>query len=125
VADPRHELGRRAEAAVAAWLSSQGWTVLARGWRCPAGELDVVCRDPSGALVGVEVKLRSTGRAGSGLEGVDARRLGRLRAALATYARAQPGARAAVTDLRLDLVTLVPHGDGRWRARRHPSIGGW
>jgi Holliday junction resolvase-like predicted endonuclease len=75
--------------------------------------------------VGVEVKLRSTGRAGSGLEGVDARRLGRLRAALATYARAQPGARAAVTDLRLDLVTLVPHGDGRWRARRHPSIGGW
>jgi putative endonuclease len=125
VTDPRHELGRRAEEAVAAWLASKGWTVLARGWRCPSGELDVVCRDPSGALVGVEVKLRSTGRTGSGLEGVDLRRLARLRAALATYARAQPGDRPATTELRLDLVTLAPHGDGRWIARRHPSIDGW
>lgn len=125
MADPRHELGRRAEAAVAAWLSFQGWTVLARGWRCPAGELDVVCRDPTGALVGVEVKLRSTGRTGSGLEGVDARRLARLRAALATYARTQPGMRPGAADLRLDLVTLTPHDGGRWHARRHPSIDGW
>ncbi len=123
--DPRHELGRRAEAAVAAWLSSRGWIVLARGWRCSAGELDVVCRDPSGALVGVEVKLRSTGRAGTGLEGVGPRRIARLRAALATYARTERAIGMAARELRLDLVTLAPHDDGRWRVRRHAAIDGW
>lgn len=119
--DPRHDLGQRAEDAVAAWLVVQGWTVLARRWRCRSGELDLVCRDPTGALVGAEVKVRSTGRAGSGAESVDPRRLARLRSALATYARTGPPA----TGLRLDLVTLDPNGDGRWRVRRLPGIDGW
>jgi putative endonuclease len=121
VADPRHELGQRAEGAVAAWLVIRGWSVLERRWRCRVGELDLVCRDPTGALVGVEVKVRSTGRAGSGVESVDPRRLTRLRSALATYARTAPPA----SGLRLDLVTLDPEGDGRWRVRRLPGIDGW
>lgn len=57
--DPRHLLGRAAEDAVARWLTSAGWTLLERRWRCPAGELDLVLCDPAGALVGMEVKLRS------------------------------------------------------------------
>jgi putative endonuclease len=129
VADPRHQLGRRAEEAVAAWLAARGWRVLERRWGSPAGELDLVCRDPAGALVGVEVKLRSTGRAGTGVETLDRRRLGRLRAALATYARtaSRPaaGTRLRPTELRLDLVTLAPEGDGRWRVRRLQGIDGW
>ncbi|MGZ6300397.1 MAG: YraN family protein, partial [Candidatus Limnocylindria bacterium] len=39
--DPRHTLGERAEAAVAAWLAARGWTILARRWRCPEGEIDL------------------------------------------------------------------------------------
>ncbi len=106
---------------MAAWLAAQGWSVLEHRWRCPAGEIDLVCRAPAGLLVGVEVKLRSTGRTGTGAESIDARRLARLRAALATYARlASPSA-----GLRVDLVTVTPEADGRWRVRRLPAIDGW
>ena len=120
--DPRHDLGRRAEEAAAGWLTGIGWTVLARRWRSPTGELDLVCVDPGGALVGVEVKLRRTGRAGSGPEVIDARRVRRLRATLggwmATSAARYPA-------LRLDLVTLAPTGDGRWRIARREAVDGW
>lgn len=81
-----------------------------------------MCLDPDGVLVGVEVKLRSTGRAGSGAESVDRRRVARLRVALATYA-----ARGTIAyrDIRLDLVTVAPADEGRWRVRRLPDIDAW
>src|SRR3990172_12933068 len=86
MSDPRGLLGQTAEHLVSAWLTQSGWTVLAQNWRCPDGELDLVCRDPLGELVGVEVKCRTTARAGSALESVDRRRIGRLRRSLARYA---------------------------------------
>jgi putative endonuclease len=122
VTDPRHELGRRAEAAVAEWLSGHGWRILDRRWRTPAGELDLVCLDPDGCLVGVEVKVRRTGRAGSGAESVGRGRVTRLRAALAAHAAQGTVPRAG---LRLDLVTLAPADNGRWRLRRVPGIDAW
>ena len=122
MSNPRHELGRRAEAAVATWLSSNGWRILDRRWRGPRGELDLVSLDPGGVLVGVEVKLRSTGRAGSGADSVDRRRVARLRATLADYA---VGGNVAHVDTRLDLVTVAPADDGRWRMRRLPGIDAW
>lgn len=121
--DPRQDLGRRGEDAVASWLAGAGWTVLERRWRGGGGELDLVCLDPSGTLVGIEVKLRRTGRAGSGEESVGADRLRRLRSALARYATDAPGPRHR--DLRLDLVTLSPAGPGRWQLRRLPGIDAW
>lgn len=121
--DPRHVLGQRAEVAVAAWLVDRGWRVLARRWRCPSGELDLVVRDPEGTLVGVEVKLRRSRRTGDAAEAVDARRVGRLRAALAAYAR-EAGTAPTPVALRIDLVTVEP-ADGCWRLRRLPAIDGW
>jgi putative endonuclease len=120
--DPRHALGERAELAVATWLSTLGWRVLERRWRGPAGELDLVCVDPGGVLVGVEVKVRRTDRAGSGLESVERRRLGRLRATLAAFATARVVAHQGA---RLDLVTLTPADDGKWRIQRLPAIDAW
>jgi len=119
--DPRHLLGVRGEEAAARWLVTRGWVVLARRWRASDGELDLVCRDPDGMLVGVEVKLRSTGRAGAGAESVDARRVVRLRHVLATYAatRNEPA-----TGLRLDLVTLTREGSA-WRLVHQRSLDGW
>jgi putative endonuclease len=122
MSDAHHELGRRAEETVAAWLTGSGWRILDHRWRGSRGELDLVCLDPDGVLVGVEVKLRSAGRAGSGAESVDRRRVARLRVALAAYA-----ARGTVAyrDVRLDLVTLAPADEGRWRVRRLPGIDAW
>jgi putative endonuclease len=113
----------RAEEAAARWLVSRGWKVLARRWRSGVGELDLVCRDPAGILVGVEVKVRSSGRAGSGGESVDRRRVARLHSALGRFA-ALEGAPAA--GLRLDLVSLEPGPDaGRWRLVLQRGIDAW
>jgi len=119
--DPRHLLGLRAEEAAARWLEAARWEILERRWRTPQGELDLVSVDPSGVLVAIEVKLRSTARAGNAVEAVDQRRLRRLRAALAAYARTSARAWPA---LRVDLVAVEPI-DGGWRLQRHAAIDAW
>ena len=119
--DPRHELGRRAEEAAARWLAGKGWRVLDRRWRSASGELDLVCIAPDGILVGVEVKLRSTGRAGSAVEAIDRRRLARLRATLLDYGRE---ARDSRRELRIDLITVSP-AEGRWRLARIAGVDAW
>jgi putative endonuclease len=122
VPDPRHHLGLLAEEACAAWLTRTGWSVLERRWRSNTGELDLICRDPAGVLVGVEVKLRRTPRAGSGAESLDRRRVARLRRTLARYAA---DARPAASELRLDLVTVTPAESERWRLARFPGVDAW
>lgn len=121
--DPRHALGERGEAAVAAWLSSRGWTILARRWRCPYGELDLVALDPDNVLVAVEVKLRRGARAGDPLESVDRRRLARLRAALGRFRAEAHTSRGVGT--RMDLVAVRPAGEGLWRLAHHRAIDAW
>jgi putative endonuclease len=121
--DPRHSLGERAEAVVAAWLADRGWTILARRWRTREGEIDIVALDPDGALVAIEVKLRRTGRAGDPSQSVDPRRIGRLRGALGRFA--VESRRPAPGGVRVDLVGVRPTGDGRWRLIHQRAIDGW
>lgn len=52
-----HALGLRAEQAACAALESDGWVILARRVRTPAGEVDVVA-EKNGLLAIVEVKAR-------------------------------------------------------------------
>ena len=119
--DPRHDLGLRADAAAADWLTGRGWHVLARRWRSAYGEIDLICVDDGGMFVAVEVKLRRSERAGTAAEAVDRRRLARLRASLADYAR---GHHVGGAGLRIDLVTVTPAGHG-WRLRRMAGVDGW
>jgi putative endonuclease len=121
--DPRHALGERGEAAAAAWLASRGWTILARRWRCPYGELDLVALDADNVLVAVEVKLRRGARAGDPAESVDRRRLARLRAALGRFRAEEVASRAEGT--RIDLVAVRPAGEGLWRLSHHRAIDAW
>jgi putative endonuclease len=55
---PRRD-GQHWEAAAANYLERQGLVVLARGYRCRLGELDLVCREDA-TLVVVEVRARGT-----------------------------------------------------------------
>lgn len=59
----RGALGRFGEELAARWLVRAGLAVLERNWRCRAGEIDIVARDPAaaGALVVCEVKTRRAG----------------------------------------------------------------
>jgi putative endonuclease len=102
-------------------LVGKGWQVLARRWRTTSGELDLVCRDDGGTLVGVEVKLRRSERTGAAIEALDHRRLGRLRHALADYARQHLVGRMG---LRIDLVTLTP-AVGGWRLAWMRGVDSW
>ena len=49
--------GRLAEALCRWHLRLRGWRILANGWRCPAGEIDILARR-GGTLAVIEVKLR-------------------------------------------------------------------
>ena len=121
--DPRHALGERAEQAAAAWLESRGWTILARRWRCVDGELDIVAHDPDGVLVGIEVKVRRTGRAGDPLESIDRHRLLRLRKAIGHFR--SEACRPPGEGLRVDLVALRPGEHGQWQLTHHRAIDAW
>jgi len=48
---------RFGENLVATWYERNGYTVVARNWRCPRGELDIVC-ERGDVLVVCEVKAR-------------------------------------------------------------------
>jgi len=119
--DPRHTLGRRAETAVAAGLERAGWRILARRWRVPEGEIDLVCLDPRGTLVAVEVRARRSARAGGAAESVGAEHLVRLRRTLAQFVATTS---RSYRGLRIDLIGVERSGD-RWRAIRYPGVGEW
>lgn len=123
--DPRHELGLAAEAAVADWLETAGWRVLARRLRSDAGgEVDLVALDTAGILVGIEVRARRTDRTGIGTETIDPRRTARIGRTLTCFAATAP---VVHRGLRIDLVSVMPAPGSvvTWRLRRIPGIGGW
>ena len=82
---------RHGENLVADRYRNEGWIVVARNWRCTRGELDVVC-ERDGVLVVCEVKTRRNTDFGHPFESVDARKLQRLRRAVAAYLDARRSA---------------------------------
>ncbi len=75
--DGRGELGRRGEAVAEAFLRTHRYTIVARNYRCRAGEIDLVALDGP-VLVFVEVRSRRGTAAGTPLESVDGRKQARV-----------------------------------------------
>jgi putative endonuclease len=107
--DHRRRTARRGEALAAFLLRLKGYQVEARNWRCPFGELDLVCRHRD-TLVFVEVKARRGRRAGSPEEAVDARKRAQLvrlaKAYLARLSGPEPPCRFDV--VAIDSGRLIP-----------------
>jgi putative endonuclease len=120
--------GDEAEFAVAADLTSHGWTVLARNVRVGRGELDIVAIDPGTppALVIVEVRWRRTRAFGLAEETIDHRKRAHLRAAIGRLLEdgLPDGVRLPALPLRVDLVVVEPatQAGGSLRIRHHRSI---
>ncbi len=70
--------GASGEEAAAQWYANQGYELIARNWRIPAGEIDIICAHGD-TVVFVEVKTRASARYGSGMVAVDRRKQQRLR----------------------------------------------
>ena len=84
VLSKRLALGQRAEGLAATYLEGLGYTVLARNWRRPEGELDLVVAK-EGLCVFVEVRSRTGIERGHPLETVDGRKRARVRRAARLY----------------------------------------
>lgn len=77
-------LGRWGEAQTAAYLREHGYELLASGYRCRFGEIDLVAAK-DGILAFVEVKLRKDDSFASPREFVDARKQSRIRITAECY----------------------------------------
>jgi putative endonuclease len=71
--DERQLLGAEGERVAERFLRRHRYTILARNYRCSAGEVDLIALDGS-AVVFIEVKTRTQPGFGSPLEAVDQRK---------------------------------------------------
>ncbi len=101
-ADPRHRLGGRGEELAAAFLQRRGYRLLARNYRTPWGEADLIARH-RGVLVFIEVKARQSRRFGLPQEAVHPAKQEKLRRVAEHYLQAQ-----GLSDLpvRFDVVAI-------------------
>ncbi len=106
--------GHRGESLALWWLRLKGWRLVARDFRCPVGEIDLIVRR-GGVLALVEVKRRATLAAAA--EAIRRQQQGRVARAAQAFLQRRPDLAALV--LRFDAVLLAPghrprHIMGAW-----------
>jgi putative endonuclease len=100
-------VGARGEDLAAAELERQGMTILARNWRCPTGEIDIVATelvDGGRTLVFCEVKCRTGLGFGAPLEAITHTKVRKLRQLAAEWLAATG---SAVDRIRIDAIGVV------------------
>lgn len=100
------DVGRAAESLCALRLRLKGYRILARNFRTPQGEIDLVAKRGR-VLAFVEVKRRDT--LDQALNALQARQRRRIVRAAEAFLAVRPT--LAGLDLRFDVMTVVP---GRW-----------
>ncbi len=101
-----YRLGLAAETRAAWWLRLKGYRILARGFRVPQGEIDLVAR--RGRLV-VFVEVKRRGRAATAAEAIGKRQRRRIERAAEAFLQRHPG--LAGCRLRFDALLL---GEAPW-----------
>jgi putative endonuclease len=96
-------LGLSAESRAAAFLIGKGFRILARRWKSPVGEIDIVARRRS-TLIFVEVKARE--KLDDAAWSVTPRQQQRIAAAAEVWLAQHPD--ATFTDIRFDAVLVAP-----------------
>jgi len=107
-------LGQRAETLACWYLRLKGYRILARDYKTPVGEIDIIaCRGR--VLAFVEVKQRKSRAAG--LESISMRQQQRIARAAEAYLMRHPD--LATRDVRFDVITMTHlswphHVPGAW-----------
>ncbi len=76
--DGRKSLGKAGEDLAERYLKRQGYAIVARNYRCPLGEIDLIAVNRR-VVVFVEVKTRRVDTSGAPLESVNAAKQRRLK----------------------------------------------
>jgi putative endonuclease len=98
---PRQRLGQWGESLAVRYLERLGCAIVARNWRCRAGEVDLIAREGA-CLAFVEVRTRRPSAYGSPEESITAEKLGHMLAVAQTYVYEQ----GWEGDWRLDVVAI-------------------
>lgn len=105
----RLDIGRSGEQSAERFLCSKGMQLVARNYRCPQGEIDLVVRDGD-TLVFVEVRRRASTAYGSPIETISAAKQRKLTAAAQHFLLSQRiSTRQA---LRFDVIGIVSGDSG-------------
>ncbi len=111
MSDARVTLGRRGEELAARALTSRGYEIVERNWRCPAGEVDVVARRDE-AWYFFEVRTRRGREFGTPEESVTEAKLERMIDVALAYL-SEHDLNAYDVDWRVSLVAIEMDRDGR------------
>lgn len=87
----RRLLGRWGETQTADWLRARGWRVVAAGWRCRFGEIDLIAENDK-YIIFTEVKLRKSAAFAPARAFVDRGKQERVRTAAQLYLLEHPTA---------------------------------
>ena len=82
-------IGAEIENKAARWLERKGLKLVERNYHCRSGEIDLIMLDAD-SIIFVEVRFRSKGYFGDGLESVDWRKQEKLRKAATHYLANRP-----------------------------------
>lgn len=96
-------VGISAESRAAVWLLAHGYRILARRWKSPLGEIDIIAVRRR-LLIFVEVKARATLDVAA--ESVTERKKQRIAAAAEVWLAANPV--PAICDIRFDAILVAP-----------------
>lgn len=114
-------LAKLGEDRAAGYVEDIGWEVVERNWRCRAGELDIVAREPrTDTLVFIEVKTRSGLGYGTPLEAITPAKVARLRGLAVAWLQ-EHGVRAR--RLRVDAIGILMPGSEEMQLTHVRGIG--
>ena len=99
----------------AAALEQAGMRIVARNWRTPEAELDLIALSADGTCVFCEVRARTGEESGDPLETIDARKRARVVRAARIFLASDdaPPVLAAARAYRFDAVGVTFYTDGR------------
>lgn len=100
---PHLQRGDDAEQAALKALRARGLKLIARNYRCPLGEIDLICEDGQ-SLAFVEVRYRGNRRYGLAAETVDRRKQDKIIRAARHFLQRHP--RHRERPLRFDVVAI-------------------
>jgi putative endonuclease len=102
----RQRLGQWGEDLAVRYLERLGCTIVARNWRCPVGEVDLIVREGTW-LAFVEVRTRRPSAYGSPEESITSHKLAHMLAVAQTYVYEQ----GWEGNWRLDVVAIEVEGN--------------